>query len=109
MRVVEEIVVCAVVVGIGNIVKGLRAYLIDGDLSAYGEAQDDGVPMINTVTNDNRLDVVGIKIIPPVNIITNRVPERILEARVVDFEHWDTVFSQVGIVEKVANPNTVYF
>jgi len=109
LRVVEELVICAVVVGVGDIVQGLCVYLVDRDLSADGEAQDDSVPMINTVTDDNRFDVVGIKIIAPVNIIGKGVLERILESRVVDFEYGEPVFSQVGIVEEVANPDTVYF
>jgi len=96
-------------VSVGNIVQGLCVYLVDRDLSADGEAQDDGAPMINTVTDNNSFDVVGIEVIAPVNVIGEGVLERTYEARVIDFEHGEPVFSQVGIVEEVANPDTVYF
>ncbi len=109
LRVVEKIVVRPVVVGVGDIVQGLRVYLIDRNLSANSEAQDDSIPVINAVTDDNRLDIVGIEIIAPVNVIGKGALERVHKARVVDFERGAPVSSQVGIVEDVANPNAIYF
>ncbi len=81
--IVEEIIVCPVVMSIGDIVQGLCVYLIDRDLSADSEAQNNGIPVINAVTDDNGLDIVGIKIVTPVNVIGEGLLERVHKAGVV--------------------------
>jgi hypothetical protein len=61
--------------------------------------------IIDTVTDNNSLDLPGSKIVPPENEITQTLSQRLLKPFVSDIDSRHPMVHQIRIVQQITEPN----